>query len=144
MTDSDHLSIDLVLAGRVIINFLPLGMEGHYDDHHIVLHVAKRNFFGCVNRLWKFFTTLLAITRLLDFWVHYPTLPYPKLKNHYPSGPAPEGSIHESMMYLLKYSLNSWASSSSKGHCNLEKLNIEYYGDDDGDNDGYDDEESDD
>ena len=67
MTDSDHLSIDLVLAGRVIINFLPLGMEGHYDDHHIVLHVAKRNFFGCVNRLWKFFTTLLAITRLLDF-----------------------------------------------------------------------------
>ena len=51
---------------------------------------------------------------------------------------------HESMMYLLKYSLNSWASSSSKGHCNLEKLNIEYYGDDDGDNDGYDDEESDD
>ena len=37
-----------------------------------------------------FFTTLLAITRLLDFWVHYPTLPYPKLKNHYPSGPARE------------------------------------------------------
>ena len=36
----------------------------------------------------KFFTTLLAITRLLDFWVHYPTLPYPKLKNHYLSGPA--------------------------------------------------------
>ena len=26
--------------------------------------------------------------RLLDFWVHYHTLPYPKLKNHYPSGPA--------------------------------------------------------
>ena len=21
------------------------------------------------------------------FWAHYPTLPYPKLKNHYPSGP---------------------------------------------------------
>ena len=37
--------------------------------------------------LSKTFTTLLAITRLLDFWVHYPTLPYPKLKNHYPSGP---------------------------------------------------------
>ena len=35
----------------------------------------------------KNFTTLLAITRLLDFWVHYPTLTYPKLKNHYPSGP---------------------------------------------------------
>ena len=33
------------------------------------------------------FTTLLAITRLLDFWGHYPNLPYPKLKNHHPSGP---------------------------------------------------------
>ena len=36
----------------------------------------------------NFFTTLLAITRLLDFWVHYPTLPYSKLKNHYSLGPA--------------------------------------------------------
>ena len=44
-------------------------------------------FFGWVNKPKNFFTTLLAITRLLDFWVHYPTLPYPKLKNHYPSGP---------------------------------------------------------
>ena len=42
---------------------------------------------GSIN-LRKIFTTLLAITRLLDFWVHYPTLPYPKLKNHYSSGPA--------------------------------------------------------
>ena len=42
----------------------------------------------------KFFTTLLAITWLLDFWVHYPTLPYPKLKYHYPSGPAKQSRNH--------------------------------------------------
>ena len=38
--------------------------------------------------LRNFFTTLLEGTRLLDFWVHYPTLPYSKLKNHYSLGPA--------------------------------------------------------
>ena len=37
--------------------------------------------------LRNFFTTLLEGTRLLDFWVHYPTLPYSKLKNHYSQGP---------------------------------------------------------
>ena len=47
-----------------------------------------------LNRLWKLFTTLLAITRLLDFQVHYPTLPYPNLKNHYPSGPGPEQILY--------------------------------------------------
>ena len=38
--------------------------------------------------LRNFFTTLLEGTWLLDFWVHYPTLPYSKLKNHYSLGPA--------------------------------------------------------
>ena len=51
------------------------------------MHVAERHFLAGSIRLWKFFTTLPEGTRLLDFWVHYPTLPYPKLKNHYPSGP---------------------------------------------------------
>ena len=37
--------------------------------------------------LRNFFTTLLEGTRLLDFWVHYPTLPYSKLKIHYSLGP---------------------------------------------------------
>ena len=37
--------------------------------------------------LRNFFTTLLEGTRLLDFSVHYPTLPYSKLKNHYSLGP---------------------------------------------------------
>ena len=49
------------------------------------MHVQERHFWSI--GLWKFFTTLLEGTRLLDFWVHFPTLPYPKLKNHYPSGP---------------------------------------------------------
>merc|ERR1712218_319710 len=38
--------------------------------------------------LRNFFTTLLEGTRLLDFSVHYPTLPYSKLKTHYSQGPA--------------------------------------------------------
>ena len=37
--------------------------------------------------LRNFFSTLLEGTRLLDFWVHYPTLPYSKLTNHYSLGP---------------------------------------------------------
>ena len=45
-------------------------------------------FFGWVNERLNSFhypTRYYSTTR---FWVHYPTLPYPKLKNHYPSGPA--------------------------------------------------------
>ena len=53
-----------------------------YMGHRVTCH-----FLAGSIRLWKFFTTLPEGTRLLDFWVHYPTLPYPKLKNHYPSGP---------------------------------------------------------
>ena len=56
--------------------------------HIRATHVYKTAFFGWPIKLWNFVTTLLAITRLLDFWVHYPTLPYLKLKNHYSSGPA--------------------------------------------------------
>ena len=51
-------------------------------------HLLLYFFLAGLMNVRKFCTTLLAITRLLDFWVHYPTLPYPKLKNHYPSGPA--------------------------------------------------------
>ena len=62
------------------------------------MHVAERYFVAGSIRLWKFFTTLPEGTRLLDFWVHYPTLPYPKLKNHYPSGPAPQcPGLHKSL-----------------------------------------------
>ena len=52
------------------------------------MHAPECHFLARSIRLWKFVTTLPEGTRLLDFWVHYPTLPYPKLKNHYPSGPA--------------------------------------------------------
>ena len=52
----------------------------------------------------KNFTTLLAITRLLDFWVHYPTLPYPKLKNHYPSGPG-YGIFYNVFIQGIKWAL---------------------------------------
>ena len=52
-----------------------------------IMHVAECHFLAGSIRLWKFFTTLPEGTRLLDFWVHYPTLPLPKLKNHYLSGP---------------------------------------------------------
>ena len=51
------------------------------------MHAPECHFLARSIRLWKFVTTLPEGTRLLDFWAHYPTLPYPKLKNHYPSGP---------------------------------------------------------
>ena len=51
-------------------------------------HVLGRTCFGWSNGRWENFhypTRYYSTTRL---WVHYPTLPYPKLKNHYPSRPA--------------------------------------------------------
>ena len=53
------------------------------------MHVAEHHFFGRVNKTQEIFhypTRGYSTTRLLSS-LPYPTLPYPKLKNHYPSGP---------------------------------------------------------
>ena len=74
-------------------------------------HLLLYFFLAGLMNVRNFFTTLLAITRLLDSWVHYPTLPYTKLKNHYPSGPAhhityyPTEGIIYSDVSLLKFGL---------------------------------------
>ena len=60
-----------------------------HDAMHIrATHVYKTAFFGWPIKLWNFVTTLLAITRLLNFWAHYPTLPDPTLP--YPTLPETE------------------------------------------------------
>ena len=75
------------------------------------MHVAEHHFLAGSIRLWKFFTTLPEGTRLLDFWVHYPTLPYPKLKNHYPSGPGKNKDI------LSRKNIALEPSNIFKEHC---------------------------
>ena len=91
-----------------------------HDAMHIrATHVYKTAFFGWPIKLWKFVTTLLAITRLLNFWVHYPTLPYPKVINHYPSGPADHrqregsssGRLHPTIIHINYTSLSNPLSS---------------------------------
>ena len=73
--------------------------------------------------LRNFFTTLLEGTRLLDFWVHYPTLPYSKLKNHYSLGPGPHPAssargphpASSARQKLGKRSSATWSAVTSDG-----------------------------
>ena len=59
------------------------------------MHVAKRNFLAASIGSENF---SLPYSLLLDYSTfEFTTLPYPNLKNHYPSGPGPWGLLHLSV-----------------------------------------------
>ena len=105
---------------RITIQLIQLGTMQYHTNlmQHLIqcndmqvynaMHVRLQNgIFWLANGALKFFHYPTRYYSTTHIQVHYPNLPYPKLKNHYPSGPGGGQNMNTSSLLFLSFLLVS-------------------------------------